>query len=52
MIIFLVLFFVTISRLVLTDLFRVIVLGKAKGCGFYLFTTLTQRNQMGTRLRL
>jgi hypothetical protein len=40
MIIILVLFFVTISRLVLTVLFRVIVLGKAKGCGFYLFAAL------------
>jgi hypothetical protein len=40
MIIILVLFFVTISRLVLTVLFRMIVLGKAKGCGFYLFAAL------------
>jgi hypothetical protein len=36
----LVLFFVTISRLVFTVLFRVIVIGKAKGCGFYLFGAL------------
>jgi hypothetical protein len=36
MLVILVLFFVTISRLVFTVLFRVIVIGKAKGCGFYL----------------
>jgi hypothetical protein len=35
-----VLFFVTISRLIFTVLFRVIVIGKAKGCGFYLFGAL------------
>jgi hypothetical protein len=40
MIIILVLFFITILRLVLTVLFQVIVLGKAKGCGFYLFAAL------------
>jgi hypothetical protein len=40
MIIILVLFFVTISHLVLTVLFRVIVLGKAKRCSFYLFAAL------------
>jgi hypothetical protein len=40
MIFILVLFFVTISHLVLTVLFRVTVLGKAKGCGFYLFAAL------------
>jgi hypothetical protein len=40
MLVILVLFFVTISRLVFTVLFRVIVIGKAKGCGFYLFGAL------------
>jgi hypothetical protein len=37
MLVILVLFFVTITRLVFTIMFRVIVIGKAKGCGFYLF---------------
>jgi hypothetical protein len=40
MLVILVLFFVTISCLVFTVLFRVIVIGKAKGCGFYLFGAL------------
>jgi hypothetical protein len=40
MLVILVLFFVTTSRLVFTVLFRVIVIGKAKGCGFYLFGAL------------
>jgi hypothetical protein len=40
MLVILVLFFVTITRLVFTVLFRVIVIGKAKGCGFYLFGAL------------
>jgi hypothetical protein len=40
MLIILVLFFVTISRLVLTVLFRMVVLGRAEGCCFYLFTAL------------
>jgi hypothetical protein len=40
MLVILVLFFVTILRLVFTVLFRVIVIGKAKGCGFYLFGAL------------
>jgi hypothetical protein len=40
MLVILVLFFVTITRLVFTVLFRVIVFGKAKGCGFYLLGAL------------
>jgi hypothetical protein len=40
MLVILVLFFVTITRLVFTVLFRVIVIGKAKGCGFYLLGAL------------
>jgi hypothetical protein len=40
MLVILVLFFVTITRLIFTVLFRVIVIGKAKGCGFYLFGAL------------
>jgi hypothetical protein len=35
-----ILFFVTISRLVLTVLFRMVVLGRSKGCGLYLFAAL------------
>jgi hypothetical protein len=40
MLVILVLFFVTITRLVFTVLFRVIVIGKTKGCGFYLLGAL------------
>jgi hypothetical protein len=40
MLVILVLFFITITRLVFTVLFRVIVIGKAKGCGFYLLGAL------------
>jgi hypothetical protein len=38
MIVILVLFFVGVSRLLFTILFRVIVLGCHKGCGFWIFT--------------
>jgi hypothetical protein len=37
MIVILVLFFVGISRLVFTILFRAIVLGRTRGCGFWIF---------------